>query len=325
MAPRTLAAAGGSAPGRGSFKGVFCLARKKISGPERAARGFSLLCAAPAFALTVAFMILPTVKVFYLSFFSSTGLSKNERFVGLENYAYLLEDEALHQALGNTAVLLAVGTALCLGLALLMAFICAQSGLREKKLYKVILFTPSILSVTVVGILWSFIYHPRIGILNGLLDALGLSALKHTWLGEPGTVLYALAAVFIWLNAGYYMVMYIAGINGISPSVFEAATIDGATKPQQLWYITLPLMKNLIGITTVLCISNLLASSFTLVTIMTNGQPSGASSVILFYMYQTAFRNSNFGYAMAIAVLTLALAFLLSLFSNRLSGASGEV
>lgn len=269
-------------------------------------------------------MIVPTVKVFYLSFFSSTGLAKNETFIGLANYEYLLRDEALHQALGNTAVLLTVGTLVCLGLALLMAFVCAQSDLREKKLYKIILFTPSILSVTVVGILWSFIYHPRIGILNGLLDFLGLSGFKHTWLGEPGTVLYAIAAVFIWLNAGYYMVMYIAGINGISPSVFEAATIDGATKPQQLVHITLPLMKNLIGITAVLCISNLLASSFTLVTIMTNGQPSGASSVILFYMYQTAFRNSNFGYAMSIAVLTLVIAFVLSLFSNRLSGADGE-
>lgn len=306
------------------FKGVFLLNRKKVGAAERRARAFSLACAAPAFLLTIVFMIVPTAKVFYLSFFSSTGLAKNERFVGFENYEYLLKDEALHQALGNTATLLAVGTVVCLGLALLMAFICAQSDLKEKKIYKIILFTPSIISVTVVGILWSFIYHPRIGILNGLLDLVGLSALKHTWLGEPGTVLYAVAAVFIWLNAGYYMVMYIAGINGISPSVFEAATIDGATKPQQLVHITLPLMRGLIGITAVLCISNLLASSFTLVTIMTNGQPSGASSVILFYMYQTAFRNSNFGYAMGIAVLTLAIAFVLSLFSSKLSGADGE-
>lgn len=293
--------------------------RKKIGAIDRDKRRFSVLCVMPALVLTIVFMLIPSLQVFYLSFFNSTGLAKNQTFAGLDNYLYLLKDTDLHQALANTGVLLLTGTVVCLVLALVMAFICAQSNLREKNIYKIILFTPSIISVTVVGILWSFVYHPRIGILNGLLDFLGLSGFKHTWLGEPDTVLYAIAAVFVWLNAGYYMVMYIAGINSISPSVFEAATIDGASKPQQLLRITLPLMKNLIGITAVLCISNLLASSFTLVKIMTNGQPAGASSVLLFYMYQTAFRNSNFGYAMAIAVLTLFLAFVLSQISSRLS------
>lgn len=280
---------------------------------------FILTCVGPAFVLTVFFMIIPALKAFWMSFFNSTGISGMEEFIGFKNYQYILEDTNLHQAVINTVKLIGGGTVITLALALVLAFICTQSNLREKKFYKIVLFTPSIISVTVVGILWSFIYHPRIGILNSFLANIGLGSLTHSWLGEEATVLPAVGAVFVWLNAGYYMVMFAAGINGIDQSVFEAARIDGATRTQQFFSITLPLLKNLIGITTVLCISNILATSFTLVTIMTNGQPAGASAVILFYMYQTAFRNANYGYAMTIAVLTLAAAFLLSLLSRKLS------
>ncbi len=204
-------------------------------------------------------------------------------------------------------------------LALLMAVIITQGHLREKKFYRVVMFLPSILSTTVIGMLWTFIYNPNMGLLNNFLDRIGLDFWAHAWLGDPKVALLAVAVVLIWTNAGYYMVMYIAGIDGISPDIYEAATIDGAGELNKFWRITLPLLRGVIKTTIVLCISTVLSSSFVLVTVMTNGAPAGATSVLLQYMYQQAFTNANFGYAMAIAVITLMIAFLLSRLSNRLT------
>ena len=206
-----------------------------------------------------------------------------------------------------------------LALALVMAVIITQSRLKEKKFYRVVMFLPSILSTTVIGMLWTFIYNPNMGLLNNLLEKLGLGFWAHAWLGDPKVALLAVAIVLVWTNAGYYMVMYIAGIDNISPDVYEAATIDGAGEMAKFWRITLPLLTRVIKTTVVLCISTVLSSSFVLVTVMTNGAPAGATSVLLQYMYQQAFTNANYGYAMAIAVVTLTIAFLLSKLSDRLT------
>lgn len=167
--------------------------------------------------------------------------------------------------------------------------------------------------------LWTFIYNPNMGLLNGFLRFLGLDSLTAAWLGDTRTALGAVAVVLIWTNVGYYMVMYIAGIDGISPDVYEAATIDGAGGLVKFYRITLPLLSRVIRTTIVLCISTVLSSSFVLVTVMTNGAPAGSTSVLLQYMYDQAFGNSNFGYAMAIAVVTLALAFVLAQLSRYLT------
>ena len=279
--------------------------------------GFSII---PAIVLLVYLVVIPTINVFSISLFNQTALSTTRTFVGLENYAYLLRDDYFLQALTNTFKLMLVVPPITLLLALIMAYIMTQSKLREKKFYRIVLFLPSILSLTVIGMLWTFIYNPNMGILNALLRAVGLESWTRMWLGDYKTALWAIAVVLVWINAGYYMVMYIAGIDGISPDVYEAATIDGAGNWSKLWLITLPLLSNVIKTTVVLCISTVLSSSFLLVTVMTNGAPAGATSVLLQYMYDQAFGNSNFGYAMAIAVVTLTMAFLLAQISNWLTG-----
>lgn len=254
-----------------------------------------------------------------MSLFNQTAMSTTRTFAGLDNYAYLLKDEYFLQALSNTFQLMIGVTVSTLALALLMAVVITQSRLREKKFYRVVMFLPSILSTTVIGMLWTFIYNPNMGLLNNFLDKLGLGFWSHAWLGDPKVALLAVAIVLVWTNAGYYMVMYIAGIDNISPDVYEAATIDGAGELAKFWRITLPLLNRVIKTTIVLCISTVLSSSFVLVTVMTNGAPAGATSVLLQYMYQQAFTNANYGYAMAIAVVTLTIAFLLSQLSDRLT------
>jgi len=279
------------------------------------------LCASvlPALLLLIYIVLIPTVNVFSMSLFNQTALSKERTFAGFENYLYLLQDESFLQAFKNTCLLILFVPLATLSFALVMAVIITQSKLREKKFYRVVMFLPSILSTTVIGILWSFIYHPNMGIVNRLLELLGLGSWTHAWLGDPSVALLAIGIVLVWVNAGYYMVMYIAGIDGISPDLYEAATIDGAGSLAKFFRITLPLLTGVIKTTLVLCVSTVLSSSFVLVTVMTNGAPAGATSVLLQYMYSQAFQNANFGYAMSIAVVTLGLAFALSKLSNMLT------
>lgn len=287
---------------------------------KRSRNIFIAVCTLPAFLLTLVFMIIPTIKVFSMSFYNVTGISQSAGFILLENYQYLLKDDNFHQALKNTLLLMLTVPVFTLILALVFAFLLTQGKIREKSFYRTVFFFPSVISLPVVGIIWSFIFHPNMGIVNSLLEKAGLGMLARPWLGDGKTVLGAIAVTMIWQAAGYYMVMYIAGIDGIPPEVYESAVMDGANAFHRLVRITIPMLWEIIRITIVFAIGGVINLSFLIVAVMTNGGPGGASMVLLQYMYMQAFRNSNFGYAMSIAVFTLLLAFGLSYFSNKLTG-----
>lgn len=278
---------------------------------------FICVCIIPTLLLSVFFMIVPTLRAFALSFTDATAMSLDYKFVFLDNYKYMFTDSEFIMALKNTLKLMLVVPIVTLALSLLFAFLLTQTKLREKELYRVIFFFPSIMSLTVVGIVWSFVFNPSMGILNDLLTKIGLDRMTNAWLGDAKTALWCVAVTLIWQAVGYYLVMYIAAIDGISPEVYESATIDGAGLFRKLISITLPLLKDIIGITFVLSLSGTINLSFVVVNIMTNGGPAGASSVLLQYMYSQAFVNSNFGYAMAIAIFTLFISFVLS-FASRI-------
>ena len=137
------------------------------------------------------------------------------------------------------------------------------------------------------------------------------------WRGKNGSLVYRCSLV--WQAIGYYMVMHVASIDGISQEVYEAASIDGATGVQKFFRITIPLLRRSIGTTYILSLSGTINLSFTLSNVMTGGGPNGASSVLLQYMYTQGMRNANFGYAMAIAMFTLLLAIVLAMISRKLS------
>lgn len=284
---------------------------------------FITLCILPALLLTLVFMIVPMFNAVYLSFTNSTALSTAEsrELIGLKNYIYMFQDKSFLLALKNTVKLMAIVPIVTLFFSLIFAFILTQSKVKEKGFYRAVYFFPSVISLTVVGIIWSFVFNPTKGILNHLLSLIHLESLQHAWLGESKTALWCVAASLIWQAAGYYMVMYIASIDGISREVYEAADIDGASSWQKFSRITVPLLKNTIGITYVLSLSGTINLSFTLSNVMTNGGPNGASSVLLQYMYTQGMRNANFGYAMAIAMFTLALAIVLAILSRRVTRA----
>lgn len=283
---------------------------------------FICISVLPAVILTLMFTIWPTVQALYLSFTNATSLGLNNKFVWLDNYIYMFHDKSFIQALKNTAMLMAVVPVITIFCSLVLAFVLNQCKLKEMVLYRTIFYFPNIVSLTVVGIIWSFVFHPNVGIVNKILGAVGLESLQRSWLGDSKTALWCIAFTLLWQAAGYYMVMHIAAMDGISPEIYESATLDGASAWRKLVSITMPLMKDIIGITFVLALSGTINLSFVLSQVMTGGGPNGASSVLLQYMYTQGFVNGNFGYAMAITVFTLAISVALSMLSRKLTDAS---
>ena len=283
---------------------------------------FICISVLPAVILTLMFTIWPTAQALYLSFTNATSLGLNNKFVALDNYIYMFHDKSFIQALINTAKLMAVVPVITIFCSLVLAFVLNQCKLKEMVLYRTIFYFPNIVSLTVVGIIWSFVFHPNVGIVNKILGAVGLESLQRSWLGNSKTALWCIAITLLWQAAGYYMVMHIAAMDGISPEIYESATLDGASAWRKLISITMPLMKDIIGITFVLALSGTINLSFVLSQVMTGGGPNGASSVLLQYMYTQGFVNGNFGYAMAITVFTLAISVALSMLSRKLTDAS---
>lgn len=309
---------------QGSFKGETCLKNRQNRQKKAQPLPVLFICISvlPAVILTLMFTIWPTVQALYLSFTNATSLGLNNKFVGLDNYIYMFHDKSFIQALINTAKLMAVVPVITIFCSLVLAFVLNQCKLKEMVLYRTIFYFPNIVSLTVVGIIWSFVFHPNVGIVNKILGAVGLESLQRSWLGDSKTALWCIAFTLLWQAAGYYMVMHIAAMDGISPEIYESATLDGASAWRKLVSITMPLMKDIIGITFVLALSGTINLSFVLSQVMTGGGPNGASSVLLQYMYTQGFVNGNFGYAMAITVFTLAISVALSMLSRKLTDAS---
>ena len=234
---------------------------RKAARRRRNPAGFICVCVLPALILTLFFTILPTIRACLLSFTNATALSLNPKFCALENYTYMFRDKSFLQALGNTFKLLAVVPVVTIALALILAFVIHQSKLPERGLYRTVLYFPNLVSMTVVGIIWSFVFHPTMGLLTSLMKKIGLGQFVLPWAGNSRTALWCIAIALVWQATGYYMIMHIAAMDGISPEIYEAATLDGASSTRKFISITIPLMKNIIGITFVLAMSGTLVLS----------------------------------------------------------------
>lgn len=294
--------------------------KNSLASDRRRRAGFLAFCVIPSALLYLLFMVYPAINVFATSVYNWSGLSPVKTFVGLQNFATLLHDDLFWTSFKNTLFLMVVVTVATMALAMFFAYALTQSRLKEKNLYRVLFFFPNVLSIVVIGTLFSNIYSPNTGILNNMLRAVGLDNWCHAWLGKKETVLWAVAIAMIWQAVGYYMVMYLAGMDSISPELYEAADIEGATNWCKFRRITLPLMWEIVRITLVFFIVSTLNMSFLFVTVMTNGGPNGGSEVLLSYMYRQAFTNANFGYAMAVAVVIFLFSLVLALVLNKLTG-----
>ncbi|MBB4904707.1 carbohydrate ABC transporter permease [Actinophytocola algeriensis] len=247
----------------------------------------------------------PALQGFWLSLTNWDGVSP-PTFVGFGNFSELLGDPIFRDSALNTLIWLVLFGGLSavggLGLALLLQ--------REGKgvgFYRAALFTPVVFSLVATSLIWQALYQPD-GLLNQLLGGLGLESWQHAWLADPDTALYAVLIPALWRQVGYVMVLYLAGLKGIDPSLFEAAKIDGAGRWQQFRFVTWPQLRSVNSVVlSVIIIDSL--RSFDVVWSMTKGGPYHSSELLSTYMYAEAFQSLRLGYASALAVVIFVLAF----------------
>lgn len=291
---------------------------------QRAPIGFILLGLLPSVILLGLFMLYPMIKSGAMAFQDMGVLQTSGEYVGLENFQYMFtKDQTFTRAVVNTLKMVVVVPVVTILIAFVLAVLLHRSNLREKNLYITFYFFPYFMSSTVVAVVWSFVFFPTSnGVLNGIFNALGLENWTRVWLGDARTALWCICAVIIWCCIGYYVVLYLSGLDSISSEIYEAAIIDGATPWQQVTRITLPLMKNILGITLILLMSGTLAVSFTYSKIMTNGGPNGATTVLLQYVYKQGIEQGNMGYASAVTVFTMILGISLAVISRIMTSRS---
>lgn len=261
----------------------------------------------PALVLHVVFVLSPYAQAFYLSLTDWTGVAGEAHFIGAANYTRLGGDSLFLDAVRNNALMLVLVPLVTVAIGLFLASMLhlggrgGRRGIAGSGAYQIIYFFPQLLSLVVVAVLWSFVYNPNTGLLNGALRAVGLNG--ASWLASPSLALPAVMAVLVWSSVGFYVVLFSAAIDGIPRELFEAAVIDGAGGWTTFAKVTLPLVRDTVQVAFVyLGIAAL--DAFAVVQVMTVGPggPDGATEVIGLSLYRNAFQYGKFGYASAMGV-----------------------
>ncbi len=253
----------------------------------------------PAFVIYIVFYFFPVIRAVELSFFRWRGISPKMRFIGLANYERLFQDPRFYHAFGNT-LLLTFGLLVAY---LTLSFVLAWFAYKYKRLgaisTSVILF-PYIIMPVATGIMWTWIYDPQIGPINNFLRAVGLGFLAREWLADAQVVMPAIILTHIWAGVGFYTIMFLVGLEGIPQSIWDAAKVDGLSEFQTATKVIIPMLKELLAVIVVLCVTSAF-KSFALIWTLTEGGPGYASEVVALYLYRAAFSYWRAGYACAIA------------------------
>ena len=256
----------------------------------------------PALIVYVGIAMVPVAMSFYYSLYSWDGLSAMS-FVGADNYREVLQDDIFWKGVKNNLFMMLSGICGQLPAGLLLALMLNRS-LRGLKLYRSVLFLPVIISAVIVSLIWNMVYGMESGLINNVFGLAGLDAWKQNWLGSPNWGMLSVSITYLWQNYGFYMVIFLAGLQNISEEIKEAAIVDGATGWKRFWRITLPLLKETIWVTLIFSISNSFRV-FDLIYVMTAGGPAHNTEVMTIYMYTNVFQNMRFGLGSAVSMLIL--------------------
>ncbi len=274
-----------------------------------------LLFLTPALILYAIFFAYPFLFTFVLSFQQWDMINPDKQFVGLDNFVRLFQDEVFWQSLKNTFyyMLMTMPASMAIGLALALVL---ESLLRGRAFYRFILYLPVVSSIAVIAIIWSFMYHPDYGLVNELLRSVGISG--PNWLNQSGSALWAVAIVGVWKSFGYEMLLFISGLKAIDRGLYEAASIDGASRVRKLLSITLPLLS---PVTMFIFIMGIIGSfqSFALISIMTKGGPNNSTNILVYEVYQEAFQYFDIGKAAAISMVLFVLVISITVVQLRIS------
>jgi multiple sugar transport system permease protein len=281
---------------------------------------YAVVMLAPNIILFCLFMLFPILWALVMSF-TQYDLMSPMRFIGLKNYITMFQDEVAIQCLRNTIVYTVLTVPAGMVISLVLA-VLLDSGVRFKYFFRAVFFLPSITSWVVIALVWQWLLNKDFGLLNYFLSFLGVPPVP--WLDSGKVALLSVAVVGIWKNAGYNMLIFLAGLQGISGTYYEASNLDGANKLQQLFKITIPLLT---PTTFFVLITSIISAfqTFDSVNVMTSGGPGRSTSVLAFYLYQNAFRYMKMGYASALAYLLFIVIMIVTVINMRFEKKSHEI
>lgn len=275
--------------------------------------GYSFL--APALILLSIFLLIPIGMVFYYAFTDYYLLTPDARqFVGLDNFKRLVQDPIFIKSVLNTGKFVIWIIPVQLGAALGMALLINKQR-KGNMFFKVAFFAPVVMSLVVISILWLYLLNPNDGLINALLNKVGISS--QPFLTSPNQAMYTIVFVSAWQGAGYQMLLLLGGMQNIPQDVYEAAEIDGFSKFQQFRYITLPLLKP----TAIFVLLTTLISAFKLIVqpmVMTQGGPMNSTMTMVYYIYQTGFTDRLVGYSSSIALVFTTMIGLITIAQRKL-------
>ena len=263
----------------------------------------------PAMTLLVAFTHYPAIRTIINSFWSTGRGRRQSVFAGLDNYERLLADDVFWQVLWNNLLYAAITIPLSIAIAISMALFVHRK-ITGLGFLRMAYFTPTVLPLIAVANIWLFFYTPGFGLIDQIRNIFGLA--QQNWMGQPKTTLYTMMAVTIWKEAGFFMIFYLAALQTIPPSLYEAAAIEGAPRFTVFRRVTFPLLMP----TTLFVSVNAVINAFRMIDhifVMTGGGPNNASSLLLFYIYEVAFRQWDTAYGATLTVVMLLILSLLAI------------
>ena len=295
--------------------------KKKLSGRNRDERVAAYIFVAPAVILLIAFLVVPMIYTVYFSGFKYQIMRPDAmKFIGLENYQKLFSDKNFWLALKNTVYFTVIVVPCQCVLALALALLVSKK-FRGVAVFRTMYFAPQLTSMVVISVLWSVLYNanPNTGLINSILVSLGMSPIK--FLSDASTAMNSIIFMSAWQGAGYQMMIFLAGLQGIPRDQYEAASVDGATKFKQFLYITIPGLKGTIKY--VIMITMIQAMKlFTQPYIMTQGGPKNSTKTLVYYIYTQGFQKGNFGYACSIAAVFFVIVVCMSMAMKKVTAAT---
>ncbi|HHW30853.1 MAG TPA: sugar ABC transporter permease [Clostridiaceae bacterium] len=277
----------------------------------------------PALLLVALFVYIPIGLNFWYSLFRWSAFSVEKIWVGFENYSRLFQETDFWVALRNNVWYAVISVIFQVGVSLVIASVLESKMFRPlSPVFATIYFIPSVISITIVALLWQMLLNPNIGIFNGFLELIGLGRFATDWLGSSKTAIYSVIAVSQWQYMGYTAMLFIVAIQKIPEDYYEAAMLDGANGIQQFRHITVPNCKEIILLNLTVTIIGAF-KVFDEVYVMTGGGPGRSSEVLGTYLYRAAFRNDQMGYATAISSVLFIITFILSIIQIRMYNVRG--
>lgn len=272
---------------------------------------------APGLIIYLVFVFYPLLETIRTSFYQWDGFSTNRSFVGLSNYLRLFQDQQFFQAIQNNIIFIVFYSIIPIIIGLFLASLLGRKPIPGLTFFRTVLFLPQILSMVVVGVTWRWIFNPTFGLLNMTLKTIGLDSLAKAWLGDFGWALPAVGLIGTWVQYGFCMILFLAGMQRIPGEYFEAAQLDGASEFKQLLFITLPSLRPELSVALMTTIIAALRV-FDLIYVTTRGGPGNSTLVTGFLVYRAAFQQNKIGYAAALATIMTVMIFGISMIIQHL-------